>query len=112
MIKVLFFGPIAAVTGERDVSVAHVPGLTLGRLKEMLAAQYPEAMHLATMMAVNGEHVATLHCSWRITAKWHSCPGFRAAAFLGRCKFIRTHKDLYANKFPPTAKHCFLLEWQ
>ena len=57
MIKVLFFGPIAAATGERDVSVAHVPGLTLGSLKEMLAAQYPEAMHLSTMMAVNGEHV-------------------------------------------------------
>ena len=43
MIKVLFFGPIASATGERDVSVAHVPGVTLGSLKEMLAAQYPEA---------------------------------------------------------------------
>ena len=46
MIKVLFFGPIAAATGVRDVSVMHVPGVTLGGLKEMLAAQYPEAMHL------------------------------------------------------------------
>ena len=57
MIKVLFFGPIAAATGVRDVSVAYMPGATLGSLKEMLAAQYPEAMHLATMTAVNGEHV-------------------------------------------------------
>lgn len=60
MIKVLFFGPIAAETGEREVSVAHVPGLTLGGLKETLAARYPEAMHLATMMAVNGEHARDL----------------------------------------------------
>ena len=57
MIKVLFFGPIAAATGEREASVVHVPGLTLGSLKETLAARYPEAMHLATMTAVNGEHV-------------------------------------------------------
>jgi molybdopterin synthase sulfur carrier subunit len=60
MIKVLFFGPIAAATGEREVSVAHAPGLTLDGLKESLAAQYPEAMHLATMMAVNGEHARDL----------------------------------------------------
>ncbi|MFZ2300831.1 MAG: MoaD/ThiS family protein [Gallionella sp.] len=57
MIRVLFFGPIATATGVRDVSMAYVPGLTLGNLKGTLAAQYPEAMHLATMMAVNGEHV-------------------------------------------------------
>ena len=57
MIKVLFFGPIAAATGVRDVSVVRVQGMTLGSLKEMLATQYPDAMHLATMMAVNGEHV-------------------------------------------------------
>ena len=60
MIRVLFFGPIAAATGEREVPVAHVPGMTLGSLKETLAARYPEAMHLATMMAVNGEHVRDL----------------------------------------------------
>jgi molybdopterin synthase sulfur carrier subunit len=56
MIKVLFFGPIAAATGEREIAVAHVADMTLGSLKETLAAKYPEAMHLATMMAVNGEH--------------------------------------------------------
>ena len=60
MINVLFFGPIAAATGEREILVAHTPGMTLGSLKETLAAQYPEAMHLATMMAVNGEHVRDL----------------------------------------------------
>ncbi len=60
MIKVLFFGPIAAATGEREVEVTHAPGLTLGGLKETLAARYPEAMHLATMMAVNGEHARDL----------------------------------------------------
>jgi len=60
MIRVLFFGPIAAATGEREISVAHTPGMTLGRLKEILAAQYPEAMHLATMMAANGEHARDL----------------------------------------------------
>ena len=63
MINVLFFGPIAAATGEREISVAHTPGMTLGSLKETLAAQYPEAMHLATMMAVNGEHVRNLALS-------------------------------------------------
>jgi len=60
MIKVLFFGPIAAATGEREISVAHAPGMTLGSLKESLAVRYPEAMHLATMMAVNGEHARDL----------------------------------------------------
>ena len=60
MIKVLFFGPIAAATGEREVSVEYMTGVTLGSLKEMLAARYPEAMHLATMMAVNGEHARDL----------------------------------------------------
>lgn len=60
MIRVLFFGPIAAATGEREIQVAHAPGLTLGSLKETLAARYPEAMHLATMMAVNGEHARDL----------------------------------------------------
>lgn len=60
MIKVLFFGPIAAATGEREVSVAHAPEMTLGGLRESLAARYPEAMHLATMMALNGEHVRDL----------------------------------------------------
>ncbi|OGS90351.1 MAG: hypothetical protein A2Z95_03060 [Gallionellales bacterium GWA2_60_18] len=56
MIKVLFFGPIAAATGERETSAAFQPGLTLGGLRDTLAAQHPEAMRLATMMAVNGEH--------------------------------------------------------
>jgi len=60
MIKVLFFGPIAAATGEREVSVEYMTGVTLGSLKEKLAARYPEAMHLATMMAVNGEHARDL----------------------------------------------------
>lgn len=60
MIKVLFFGPIAAATGEREISVAHQPGLTLGGLRDALAARYPEAMPLATMMAVNGEHARDL----------------------------------------------------
>ena len=63
MIKILFFGPIAAATGVREVSVERVPGVTLGSLKEMLATQYPEAMHLATMMAVNGEHARDLALS-------------------------------------------------
>jgi len=60
MIRVLFFGPIAAATGEREISLAHAPGLTLGSLKETLAKRYPEAMHLATMMAVDGEHARDL----------------------------------------------------
>ncbi len=57
MIKVLFFGPIAAAIGEREMKIAHQPGLTLGGLHDTLAVQHPEAMRLATMMAVNGEHV-------------------------------------------------------
>ncbi len=56
MIKVLFFGPIAAATGEREMSIAHVSGMTLGDLRDTLATQHPEAMRLAAMMAVNGEH--------------------------------------------------------
>ncbi len=56
MIKVLFFGPIAAATGEREVQVGFAPGMTLGSLRDTLAAQHPEAMRLAAMMAVNGEH--------------------------------------------------------
>lgn len=60
MIRVLFFGPVAAATGEREISVAHTPGLTLGGLREVLAAKYPEALHLATMMAVNGEQARDL----------------------------------------------------
>jgi len=60
MIKVLFFGPIAAASGARELSVEYVPGMTLGSLKEMLAAKQPEAMRLATMLAVNGEHARDL----------------------------------------------------
>lgn len=56
MIKVLFFGPIAAAMGMRELQVAHQPGMTLGRLKDDLTAAHPEAMRLATMLAVNGEH--------------------------------------------------------
>ncbi|PIX05421.1 MAG: hypothetical protein COZ77_01295 [Gallionellales bacterium CG_4_8_14_3_um_filter_54_18] len=60
MIKVLFFGPIAAASGARELSIAHSPGMTLGRLKNMLAAAHPEAMRLAVMLAVNGEHARDL----------------------------------------------------
>jgi molybdopterin synthase sulfur carrier subunit len=60
MIKVLFFGPIAAASGERELAVPYRSGMTLGGLKEMLAAEHPKAMHLASMMAVNGEHARDL----------------------------------------------------
>ncbi|MFA5370773.1 MAG: MoaD/ThiS family protein [Sideroxydans sp.] len=60
MIKVLFFGPIAAVSGVRELVIEHTPGLTLGSLKESLAAEHPGAMRLAVMMAVNGEHAHDL----------------------------------------------------
>jgi len=63
MIKALFFGPIAAASGERELSVEYVPGMTLGSLKEVLAAKHPDAMRLATMLAVNGEHVRDLSLS-------------------------------------------------
>ncbi|GAB4129448.1 MAG: hypothetical protein Fur0040_12230 [Sideroxydans sp.] len=60
MIKVLFFGPIAAATGERELAVPYAAGMTLGSLKVALAARHPEAMRLATMLAVNGEHARDL----------------------------------------------------
>ncbi|MDZ4203018.1 MAG: MoaD/ThiS family protein [Gallionella sp.] len=56
MIRVLFFGPIAAATGEREMTFVHTPGMTLGDLRDQLAVKHPEAMRLAAMMAVNGEH--------------------------------------------------------
>lgn len=56
MINVLFFGPVAAATGEREMSVAYTLGMTLGDLRDTMAAQHPEAMRLVAMMAVNGEH--------------------------------------------------------
>lgn len=60
MIRVLFFGPISAATGEREISIEPTAGLTLGGLRDKLAAQYPDAMPLATMMALNGEHARDL----------------------------------------------------
>ena len=54
MIKVLFFGPIAAAIGEREMKIAHQPGLTLGGLHDTFSAQHPAAMRLPTMMAAKG----------------------------------------------------------
>lgn len=60
MIKVLFFGPIAAAMGVRELAVPHQPGMTLGSLQQNLASQHGEALRLATMLAVNGEHARDL----------------------------------------------------
>lgn len=61
MIKVLFFGPIAAASGARELAIEKTQDMTLGSLREMLATEHPEAMRLATMTAVNGEHVRDLN---------------------------------------------------
>lgn len=61
MIKVLFFGPIAAASGARELAVQNTRGMTLGSLKARLAMEHAEAMRLATLMAVNGEQVRDLN---------------------------------------------------
>ena len=60
MIKVLFFGPITEAGCSRELFIKHTQGMTLGSLKESLASEHPEAMRLASMLAVNGEHARDL----------------------------------------------------
>ena len=54
MIKVLFFGPVAERAGTAELAIAALPELTLGTLREQLAARYPEAFSLVALVAVDG----------------------------------------------------------
>ena len=60
MIHVLFFGPVADRAGISTLSVDPTPGLSIGALRENLAALYPEAFALVSLIAVNGAHARDL----------------------------------------------------
>lgn len=54
MLKVLFFGPVAEILGQRTLDIEHRAGLTLETLKAQLAVQYPDAFQHVSFIAVNG----------------------------------------------------------
>ena len=57
MIDVLFFGPVAERTGCGTLKTEFRPGMTLKDLQEELAAKYPSAFEIASIAAVDGQHV-------------------------------------------------------
>lgn len=60
MIKVMFFGPVAERIGSNVLQAEYRAGMRLQDLRDELAAQYPQAFEIVSMMAVNGEHVRDL----------------------------------------------------
>ncbi len=56
MIDVLFFGPVVERTGASLLKVEFRPGMTLGELRDELAAMYPHAFEIVCLAAVDGQH--------------------------------------------------------
>ncbi len=54
MIRVLFFGPVAERVGQREIELAHRPGLRLREVRDDLAARYPQAFEIVAFVAVDG----------------------------------------------------------
>jgi molybdopterin synthase sulfur carrier subunit len=57
MIKVLFFGPVADRVGSNTLQAEYRAGMRLQDLRDELAAGYPQAFEIVSMVALNGEHV-------------------------------------------------------
>jgi len=60
MIRVMFFGPVAERIGSNAMQVDYRPEMSLGTLRDELAAKYPHAFEIVCFMAVDGEHVRNL----------------------------------------------------
>lgn len=56
MIKVLFFGPIATLTGCRELEIAHTVGLRLQDLLAQTTERYPVILERISFIAVNETH--------------------------------------------------------
>lgn len=57
MIKVLFFGPVAARAGANALQVEFRNGMHLQDIHQQMQRLYPAAFELVCFTAVNGEHV-------------------------------------------------------
>jgi molybdopterin synthase sulfur carrier subunit len=57
MIRALFFGPVAELAGTRELSIRHQNGMRLQDLRALLEKDYPGALDLVCLLAVNGEQV-------------------------------------------------------
>ena len=57
MITVLFFGPVAERVGTSRLDLEFQTGMRLQDVQALLQPRYPEAFALATLAAVNGQHV-------------------------------------------------------
>lgn len=57
MIRVLFFGPIAELIGQRTIEMEHREGMSLRQLRETLAERYPQAFTMVAFVAVNGVQI-------------------------------------------------------
>lgn len=60
MIKVLFFGPVAARVGTGALLVEYRRGLRVQDLRDDLAQQHPQAFDIVCFTAVDGAHVRDL----------------------------------------------------
>jgi molybdopterin converting factor small subunit len=58
MIRALFFGPVAERAGVRESAVVWRAGLRWQDVQAELAARFPEAFRLVSLVAVNGAAVA------------------------------------------------------
>jgi molybdopterin converting factor small subunit len=56
MIKVLFFGPIATLTGCRELEIAHTADLRLQDLLAQIHEHYPAVLEQISFIAVNETH--------------------------------------------------------
>ena len=57
MIRILFFGPVAERIGSTTLLIEFNQDVTLQKLREELAARYPQAFDIVCATALNGEHV-------------------------------------------------------
>lgn len=56
MIRVLFFGPVAAQVNEHEMQLEFQPGLCLQDIIAQLQLRYPKAFELVCFTAVNQVH--------------------------------------------------------
>ncbi len=57
MIRVLFFGPVAARVQASELPIAYNVGLTIQDVIDSVTAQHPHAFEIVSFIAINGEQV-------------------------------------------------------
>ena len=60
MIKILFFGPVAARVGQHELSMSAMMGMTVQDVYQQMQQRYPLAFEIVCFTALNGEMLRDL----------------------------------------------------